>query len=1280
MKLKNKLEIDSTLKVGALPTASTSNFSVLFENEGTISKRVVGDIINKNSTDFIQGISNSFPSIFNYNTSTTPSDSNLVVSFKNQLAGTVFAAPTTLNGTPSFRKLIDSDLSETSIFSQLGNYVPYTGATQNVDLGDKLIITRTTDPDAYFKVLKFGIFADDPTALGMQVETANPILGPYNVPYIFDISGSLSNGNNAVTFNAPNEGGMAFRHRNDYFDQLKYQNGRLTLGERWDYVNSTHKLRVKGTGIFTSTLESTGFIRTGSSNNYVLLGGGGHKLVSDFALATDIPDVSNFLSKNISNTVTQDFEITSGFGTLRVGAGNSSAISGEIVGESFINLATDDGFAVSYSMNNGNFFDAYTSGISGKNLYDWYLNQGTGISRMLMPETGSTERVLTTGAKIGSNTYYANTQGVVELPEYPSVNGFVPYTGANQPVNLNTQSFSIGGDFEKRNTTFEKSYLTASTTGNTHFTRLTDVASFSRGNDSTTQTDCIVITLPIRNYTRWVMDVDIIGLSGSSVFGGASTKLLISAYNTNNISRGVTAISNADNVKSVSFCRDSNNNTIIIIRPNNNATTSFSYGKVNIANFYHGVNYTSSLSVKSNYKVEAVLESSLTGLTTQGTITNEQFTRDSYLWNKGDFTQTNVDNWNTAFGWGDFRTYGLGNGSMDVGTWNFSVAYSGFVSANDHSIPGWSSGRVWGFKTYYASNYGVAFAMRNNRAAFRTLEASTTGPWHELYHTGNFNPAQYVLQSSLNTQLANYVPINGVTTINNTKTFTSSPVVPNATLNGHAVNLGQVNSLITSNAIQTLSIGTQKGQFSISGGNSIKLDSLTTTTGINDNILDFFNSEANIIQGHGLKVFRTIAGATGVPTTLGGGILFQRNSLNNGGNTLSGSFALFKSNNADNDKLYLSTGTGTTTMSDWRVIATEDWVNQQGFSTQTLTAGTNINIVGNVISATNTTYSAGTLALLQAGTNTTNRVWSSKVIADYVTSMIPTNTDGILSYSSANGIIVTDWNSFALSEYAISLGYGSVTSGNYATSVGGLLSTTGFGSTNQGYSNSITKALGYSLGAYNSVRATLSGAFGIGLINRNDGAFVVGRYNSELPVEPYDTTSPHKQAVFAIGAGRDETDRYTALTVFGDGRADYTEGYDDSNWTDNTLVTKKWVQDNAGGSSGGGVGYRNVDSSATFDLSSEYSGSVAENVYHIMTSGTVTFIGGNAVYDEGYKITIMTYSVGAYVVLDSSQGVKFIGSSGSQISYLDKPNRSVTFIYDKDYESFRVYHVSELLP
>lgn len=432
-----------------------------------------------------------------------------------------------------------------------------------------------------------------------------------------------------------------------------------------------------------------GFEISGRTNNDIVLAGGGHRPVSDFALAnganlTNIQTWRDNLDVYSKAYINANFHKLAKTNTEATTAGYYNALgntidANNILGNvsaytnTFGGVAKNNSHVISFGLNNLYGFQLVKeAGFTSTPLSIRFRNNGNWSEENFAYQSWVTQQITNAGGN------------------------YVPYTGANQPINLNTQSFSIGGNFEKRNTTFEKSYLTANTTDNIHFTRLTDVASFSRGNDSTTQSDCIVITLPIRTSTRWVMEVDMFDWgSSSAIFSGIPTKLLISAYWTNNINRSVTAISNADNVKSVSFCRDSNNNTIIIIRPKDDATTSFSYGKANIANFYHGVTYNSALADKSNYSVEAVLESSLTGLSTQGTITNAQFTRDSYLWNKG-----------------------------------------------------------------------------------------------------NFNPAQYVMQSSLITQLANYVPINGVTTINNTKTFTSSPIVPNATLDSHAVNLGQLNTIL----------------------------------------------------------------------------------------------------------------------------------------------------------------------------------------------------------------------------------------------------------------------------------------------------------------------------------------------------------------------------------------------------------------------------------------------------------------------------------------------------
>lgn len=69
--------------------------------------------------------------------------------------------------------------------------------------------------------------------------------------------------------------------------------------------------------------------------------------------------------------------------------------------------------------------------------------------------------------------------------------------------------------------------------------------------------------------------------------------------------------------------------------------------------------------------------------------------------------------------------------------------------------------------------------------------------------------------------------------------------------------------------------------------------------------------------------------------------------------------------------------------------------------------GVNITTLKNAI---DTTYTTGTLAQLQAGTNTTAQVWTAKILAQYVTGVLPTtknmkinNTDYAL-YTSANSL------------------------------------------------------------------------------------------------------------------------------------------------------------------------------------------------------------------------------------------------------------------------------------
>ena len=103
-----------------------------------------------------------------------------------------------------------------------------------------------------------------------------------------------------------------------------------------------------------------------------------------------------------------------------------------------VDINSDEGVAMTYEKGDGSYFYSTIAGIRGRNYAGiWSLyNQETGDSKMLMPITGTTERVLTTGAKIGTTTYYANTQGVIELPAYTT------YTAGNG-LTLSGTAFSL---------------------------------------------------------------------------------------------------------------------------------------------------------------------------------------------------------------------------------------------------------------------------------------------------------------------------------------------------------------------------------------------------------------------------------------------------------------------------------------------------------------------------------------------------------------------------------------------------------------------------------------------------------------------------------------------------------------------------------------------------------------------------------------------------------------------------------------------------------------------
>src|SRR5690554_1717782 len=185
----------------------------------------------------------------------------------------------------------------------------------------------------------------------------------------------------------------------------------------------------------------------------------------------------------------------------------------------------------------------------------------------------------------------------------------------------------------------------------------------------------------------------------------------------------------------------------------------------------------------------------------------------------------------TAFGWGDFRKeedWDIVTVGFNYSTVNAPVSFAEGIST--------LTGR---------------FQMGGRYDRFFARDRRQGTGWKELWHDGNFNPAQYVLQSSLNTQLANYATLAGTQTFTGQNTFTTAIYIPAATLNGHAVNLGQLNDILDDYATeawvtqQIANISIPNGQLTVNTtsdlvGGFVYLPNgnVTTTIGLSTAILN----------------------------------------------------------------------------------------------------------------------------------------------------------------------------------------------------------------------------------------------------------------------------------------------------------------------------------------------------------------------------------------------------------------------------------------------------------
>lgn len=170
-----------------------------------------------------------------------------------------------------------------------------------------------------------------------------------------------------------------------------YSGGKPVLTEHQslaNYVTLNTAQTITGAKTFTVNVTAAGYKKTNSSDSYVLLGGGGHKAVSDFMLKTE--ELSNNLT-----TITKSLNVTQAWMDTGITSTNLPANGTYIVQ---VQVSADDG--------TGSMYSCYNSGVMS-----WYRN-GTN-------DTDTDEIILHRSGHAYGKTIYLRTvmqsSGVLKL-------------------------------------------------------------------------------------------------------------------------------------------------------------------------------------------------------------------------------------------------------------------------------------------------------------------------------------------------------------------------------------------------------------------------------------------------------------------------------------------------------------------------------------------------------------------------------------------------------------------------------------------------------------------------------------------------------------------------------------------------------------------------------------------------------------------------------------------------------------------------------------------------
>lgn len=195
----------------------------------------------------------------------------------------------------------------------------------------------------------------------------------------------------------------------------------------------------------------------------------------------------------------------------------------------------------------------------------------------------------------------------------------------------------------------------------------------------------------------------------------------------------------------------------------------------------------------------------------------------------------------------------LGQLTNDVGFITTAGSYNGQLTVNTTAdlvggyvyLPSGNVTTTLGLATH------ILNAIADGQAAYNWGNHATAG-YTNLGAVQNWVATQgfltasalngYVLQSSLTAQLANYATLAGTQTFTGQITFNQAPIVPNGTLGGHTVNLGQMQNYVN-NAIANISMPNGQLTFNVTsdfvgGFTYLPNGNITTTLGLATHVLN----------------------------------------------------------------------------------------------------------------------------------------------------------------------------------------------------------------------------------------------------------------------------------------------------------------------------------------------------------------------------------------------------------------------------------------------------------